>query len=61
MKRLRNIFFEFHNFRFCSDKKYIITPCSHVYHSECLEAWLLYKNECPTDRAPLSDVQFYTY
>ena len=28
-------------------KKYMITPCDHVYHTVCLEKWMKQKNECP--------------
>ena len=28
-------------------KKYMITPCDHVFHTLCLEKWMRQKNECP--------------
>ena len=28
-------------------KKYMITPCDHVFHTFCLEQWMAQKNECP--------------
>ena len=28
-------------------KPYMITPCDHIFHTECLEQWLKFKNECP--------------
>ena len=28
-------------------KKYMITPCNHIFHSICLEKWIKMKNECP--------------
>ena len=28
-------------------KKYMITPCDHVFHTLCLEKWMKQKNECP--------------
>ena len=28
-------------------KKYMITPCDHIFHTVCLEKWLQLKNECP--------------
>ena len=31
-------------------KPYMLTPCNHVFHSECLEKWLEYKKECPNCR-----------
>ena len=29
------------------------TPCNHVFHEECLKAWMRSKLECPFDRSPL--------
>ena len=28
-------------------KKYMITPCDHVFHTVCLEKWIKLKSECP--------------
>ena len=28
-------------------KKYMITPCDHVFHTVCLEKWMRQKNVCP--------------
>ena len=28
-------------------KPFMITPCDHIFHTECLEQWLKFKNECP--------------
>ncbi len=28
-------------------EKLMITPCKHVFHSECLERWVIVKLECP--------------
>ena len=38
------------------NKKYMSTPCNHVFHKECLEKWLLLKKECPSCRHDLSDI-----
>ena len=32
---------------------YMITPCNHVFHKQCLEEWMEQKLECPICRAPL--------
>jgi hypothetical protein len=34
----------------------MVTPCSHVFHGECLSKWLDYKMECPTCRKPLPEL-----
>ncbi|AET41086.1 ubiquitin-protein ligase TUL1 Ecym_7241 [Eremothecium cymbalariae DBVPG len=33
--------------------EYMVTPCAHVFHTECLENWMSYKLQCPVCRAPL--------
>eukprot|EP00937_MAST-01D_sp_MAST-1D-sp2_P002413 g2413.t1 len=32
---------------------YMVTPCGHVFHDECLMQWMDVKMECPSCRAPL--------
>ena len=34
-------------------ESYMITPCSHIFHTSCLENWMSYKLQCPVCRAPL--------
>jgi len=34
-------------------KHYSLAPCSHLFHTECLEKWLAIKNICPQCRRPL--------
>jgi len=36
---------------------YMITPCDHLYHEECLSTWLNYKMECPICRSTLPAVE----
>jgi len=43
--------FNFHSYDFHVDKKeFIYTKCKHIFHSNCLEKWLLQKKECPNCR-----------
>ncbi|SCU89405.1 LANO_0D04786g1_1 [Lachancea nothofagi CBS 11611] len=32
---------------------YMVTPCGHIFHTQCLENWMSYKLQCPVCRAPL--------
>ncbi|GAB1220157.1 hypothetical protein ENUP19_0047G0224 [Entamoeba nuttalli] len=34
----------------------VVTPCGHVFHTDCLASWIDYKMDCPTCRAPLEGV-----
>ena len=36
-----------------SPEKYMITPCNHLFHTECLTQWMNEKMECPTCRGQL--------
>lgn len=51
-----NIFFDFHEYNFIKKKAYMLTPCSHAFHTNCLEKWLKQKRECPTCRYALPTV-----
>ena len=37
-------------------KKYMITPCDHVFHTVCLEKWMKIKNECPYCKAEIPSI-----
>lgn len=39
-----------------SDGGYMITPCFHIFHSECLQDWMKYKLQCPVCRNGLPPV-----
>ncbi|KAI8983562.1 hypothetical protein BDB01DRAFT_791258 [Pilobolus umbonatus] len=36
-----------------SRASYMVTPCHHIFHTECLEKWMRIKLECPVCRAYL--------
>ena len=38
-------------------KKYMITPCDHVFHTQCLEKWMELKNECPYCRQKIPSIE----
>jgi len=62
-KKLRIIFwninkklFNFHTYNISGRKKeivkpYMILPCSHGFHSSCLELWFKESRQCPTCRS----------
>lgn len=39
--------------RLVKRKKYMITPCYHVFHTSCLESWMMYKLQCPNCRSSI--------
>ena len=39
-----------------NNKLYMITPCYHIFHSECLESWMKYKLQCPVCRESLPPI-----
>ncbi|EJT80505.1 hypothetical protein GGTG_00501 [Gaeumannomyces tritici R3-111a-1] len=34
-------------------RQYMVTPCRHIFHSECLEGWLRFRLQCPICREDL--------
>ena len=47
-------FFSFYKKSLNSNGKlYMLTPCNHIFHSECLVKWLEYKQECPNCRTSM--------
>ncbi|KAI6319805.1 hypothetical protein MCOR34_003160 [Pyricularia oryzae] len=34
-------------------RQYMVTPCRHIFHSECLEGWLRFRLQCPICRENL--------
>lgn len=37
-------------------KEIMVTPCHHVFHTKCLEDWMIYKLQCPVCRCGLPPV-----
>ena len=37
-------------------KKFMITPCEHIFHRECLEKWMEQKTECPYCRQKIPEI-----
>lgn len=35
---------------------YMVTPCKHIFHTDCLENWMSYKLQCPICRSPLPPI-----
>jgi len=53
-----NYLFNFHCVSPIKSKgQFMLTPCKHVFHSECLENWILHKSECPTCRTVIPSLQ----
>lgn len=36
-------------------RDYLVTPCDHIFHPECLTPWLAQRLECPTCRLQLPE------
>lgn len=34
-------------------RNYMVTPCRHIFHTQCLESWMRFKLQCPTCRNAL--------
>ena len=51
-----NIFFFYKTSSNINNKLYMLTPCKHVFHSDCLEKWLEQKKECPNCRASFENL-----
>ena len=49
-------FWNFHEYnKNIYNKKFMITPCNHVFHTQCLEEWFKMKKECPKCRTEIDD------
>ena len=52
----KNIFFYYKSPANVHNKLYMLTPCKHIFHSECLEQWLEQKKECPNCRTSFENL-----
>ena len=43
--------------RVIKKKMYMITPCDHVFHTVCLERWMMLKNDCPYCKRKIPPVE----
>ncbi len=34
-------------------RRYMVAPCGHIFHTDCLESWMKYKLQCPVCRSSL--------
>lgn len=39
-------------------KKFMKTPCDHIFHTECLEKWMEMKHECPFCRRNIPSLEY---
>ncbi len=47
---------EFHEVDYSGNKKpFMMTPCRHYFHTQCLESWFRQKKECPSCRQDIDD------
>ena len=54
-----NILFNFHEKSAnIFNKPIMITPCNHIFHSDCLEEWFRMKKECPSCRNEITEDMF---
>ena len=53
-----NFFYFYKTPKKINNKPFILTPCKHIFHADCLEKWLEHKMECPNCRNSL-DKYFY--
>lgn len=55
----KSIFLNFHEYsKNINNLPYMITPCKHVFHSDCLEEWFKMKKECPSCRSIITQEMY---
>ena len=52
----KNLLFFYKSSANIHNKLYMLTPCNHIFHSECLEKWLEQKKECPNCRTSFENL-----
>jgi hypothetical protein len=56
-KKFKEAVLDFHEYNFSLNKKpFMITPCKHIFHTNCLESWFRQKKECPNCRQEIEDL-----
>ena len=54
-----SILLNFHEYsKNINNLPYMITPCKHVFHSDCLEEWFKMKKECPSCRNIITEEMY---
>ena len=57
LEKIREAMLEFHEHNFDIDKKpFMMTPCRHFFHTNCLESWFKQKKECPSCRQEIDNI-----
>ena len=52
----KNLLFFYKSSANIHNKLYMLTPCKHIFHADCLEKWLEQKNECPNCRTSFENL-----
>lgn len=50
---IKKSFFDFYEYDNKLLRKYMLIPCGHAFHSNCLEKWIEIERKCPLCRRPI--------
>ena len=53
---IKNFLFFYKSSANIHNKLYMLTPCKHIFHAECLEKWFEQKKECPNCRTSFENI-----